>query len=110
MSLASQGRRKPTFDDAGKVNNKKEENKEELKQYVEPEEQKEEVPEEVNTIDSIVDSIVHAPKEKPKAQVSIYLDDDVKKAFDRFSKQNGKGARSNLVNNFLKKALKGYMK
>lgn len=37
-----------------------------------------------------------------KKQVSIYLDTDVIKAFNKFGKENGKGAKSDLVNNFLK--------
>lgn len=38
-----------------------------------------------------------------KKQVSIYLDTDVIEAFNEFGKQNGKGAKSDIVNNFLKK-------
>lgn len=37
-----------------------------------------------------------------KKQVSIYLDDNVIEAFNEFGKANGKGAKSDLVNNFLK--------
>lgn len=43
-----------------------------------------------------------------KTQVSIYLDLDVAEAFARFGKVNGKGAKSELVNNFLKEALKDF--
>jgi hypothetical protein len=43
-------------------------------------------------------------KEKPikKKQVSLYLDADVLDAFNEFGKANCKGAKSDLVNNFLK--------
>ncbi|MDA2738408.1 hypothetical protein PDQ75_24965 [Bacillus cereus group sp. Bc015] len=37
-----------------------------------------------------------------KKQVSIYLDTDVIQAFNKFGKDHGKGAKSDLVNNFLK--------
>lgn len=37
-----------------------------------------------------------------KKQVSIYLDTDVIVALNKFGKQKGKGAKSDLVNNFLK--------
>ncbi|AVD54649.1 hypothetical protein BEH_26190 (plasmid) [Priestia filamentosa] len=38
-----------------------------------------------------------------KKQVSIYLDEDVVKAFNKFGRKEGKGAKSDLINNFLKK-------
>jgi uncharacterized protein (DUF4415 family) len=45
----------------------------------------------------------YAPEKKPeKKQVSIYLDEDVIKAFNRFGRKEGKGAKSELINNFLK--------
>ncbi len=101
MSLAKQGKgnkETPTFKDVG---GNQEESTEEVK---------EQTPEEENSIDSIVDTIVHAPKEKPKEQVSIYLDEDVYKAFKKFGSRYGKGSKSTLVNNFLKKALSEYIK
>lgn len=39
----------------------------------------------------------------PKKQVSIYLDEDVIEAYNQFGLIEGKGARSDLVNNFLRK-------
>lgn len=43
------------------------------------------------------------PEQKiEKKQVSIYLDTDVIQAFNKFGKDNGKGAKSDIVNNFLK--------
>lgn len=45
----------------------------------------------------------YAPVEKiEKKQVSIYLDTDVIEAFNKFGKDHGKGAKSDIVNNFLK--------
>lgn len=40
-----------------------------------------------------------------KKQVSIYLDEEVIDALNKFGKENGKGAKSTLVNNFLRKYL-----
>lgn len=60
---------------------------------------------EVHTVNEIVDSVIHAPSTKPKRQISVYIDANVAVAFDRFGKRNGKGSKSNLINNFLKKAL-----
>ena len=95
MSLANQGKRnKPTFEDVGSVK----ENEEVSEEVIEDEDVE-------HTVDSIVDSIIHAPKEKPKKQISIYLDVDVAKAFERFGNKQGKGSKSDLINKFLKKAL-----
>ncbi|MDA1509615.1 hypothetical protein PDJ86_22420 [Bacillus cereus group sp. TH36-2LC] len=45
----------------------------------------------------------YVPVEKiEKKQVSIYLDTDVIEAFNKFGKDHGKGAKSDIVNNFLK--------
>jgi len=86
MSLVNQGKRNaPKFEDAGTVKSDK-------------------TPEELHTVDSVLDSIIQAPKEKPKKQISIYLDVDVAKEFDHFGKKHGKGSKSDLINNFLKKA------
>lgn len=37
-----------------------------------------------------------------KKQVSVYLDPDVIQALNRFGNERGKGAKSDLINNFLK--------
>lgn len=92
MSLANQGKSKPSFEDAGITPKESIDNNEEGIELD-------------NSISSIVDSVVHAPVEKPKKQISIYLDDDVSKEFDKFARKHGKGAKSDLINNFLKKAL-----
>jgi hypothetical protein len=57
------------------------------------------------TLDDIIQASI-LPKPIQKEQVSIYLEPDVKKAFDRYGKVHGKGARSMLVNNFIKNAMK----
>jgi hypothetical protein len=94
MSLANQGKNKEKvigFDEAGKPQQAKEE------QSV-----TEATP---KTIDDIIqESLI--PKPIQKEQVSIYLDPEVKKAFDKYGKTHGKGARSMLVNNFIKNAMK----
>ena len=99
MSLANQGkgnRNKPTFNNAGKPNNPAvEETKDEVK---------------VNTVDDILSSVVNVPKVKPREQISIYVDYDVKVAFEKFGRKHGKGSKSDLINNFLKQALKDYIK
>lgn len=41
------------------------------------------------------------PQEPKKQQVSVYLDPKVIKALNAFGKANGKGAKSDLINNFL---------
>lgn len=81
----NKGRKMPSFNDAGKVKN------EPVKKS--------------SSIDDIVSAVTDAPKGKPKRQISIYLDTDVAREFDRFGKKNGKGSKSELINKFLKKAL-----
>lgn len=45
----------------------------------------------------------YTPEQKiKKKQVSIYLDTDVITAFNKFGEEHGKGAKSDIVNNFLK--------
>ncbi|MBJ7961680.1 hypothetical protein JDS77_29195 [Bacillus cereus group sp. N28] len=51
-------------------------------------------------------SITEKPKANKKRQISVYLDENVAKALDKFAKQHGKGAKSDLINSFLKQALK----
>lgn len=45
---------------------------------------------------------------KEKIQVSIYLDQDVWEKYQNYGKVAGKGARSTLVNELLRKALEEY--
>ena len=60
-------------------------------------------------ISSILDEVTAKSSVKfNKTQVSIYLDDDVYKKYQRFGKKFGKGSRSNLINELLRKALEEY--
>lgn len=52
----------------------------------------------------VLDQFYQKEKQIEKKQVSIYLDTDVIVALNKFGKQKGKGAKSDLVNNFLKQA------
>jgi uncharacterized protein (DUF4415 family) len=114
MSLAKQGKRQvPSFDDVGtktgtntevkpdtEVENKPEVNPDNI---VDNQNKPEVDNKEDNSIEAIVGTVTDKPKEKPKRQISIYLDDDVAKEFERFGKKHGKGAKSDLINQFLKK-------
>ena len=57
-------------------------------------------------IDDIVSSITATPKQPKKRQVNFYIDEDVIKELEKFNKKHGKGAKSNLVNEFLRKVFK----
>lgn len=57
---------------------------------------------EITSVDDIFATIENKPKKKKKKPVTIYLDSDVATAFNQFGKQYGKGARSELLNTFLK--------
>lgn len=95
MSLANQAKRQaPKFEDQANV---EEVNQEET---VQPEGN-----EVVTSVDDIFNAIINKPKEKPKKQISVYLDEDVAKEFEKFGKKYGKGAKSELVNTFLKSKL-----
>lgn len=59
----------------------------------------------VNTnVSTNLDEYYSDPDKIVKKQVSIYLDVDVIEALNKFGKLKGKGAKSELVNNFLKKS------
>lgn len=55
-----------------------------------------------NSIKSIAASIVDKPKVTKKRQISAYIDEDLIKELDKFGKKYGKGAKSELINNFLR--------
>jgi hypothetical protein len=59
-----------------------------------------------NSLDDILDSVTNKPKSTKKRQISAYIDEDVAKKLDKFGKEHGKGAKSELINNFLKSILK----
>jgi len=58
-----------------------------------------------DSINPAISQFYQQPEKIEKKQVSIYLDTDVIEAFNEFGKANGKGAKSDLVNNFLKQVL-----
>jgi uncharacterized protein (DUF4415 family) len=116
MSLARAGKKKsvPKFEEVGNINTNvdtntktKDEPEVEVKPEVVAETKVENKPEVIveNPIESIINTVIKKPKEKPKRQISVYLDEDVAKAFEQFGKKHGKGAKSELVNNFLRTAL-----
>lgn len=59
-----------------------------------------------NSLTDIIDSVTKKPKQIKKRQISTYIDEDVARKLDKFGKEHGKGAKSELINNFLKNALK----
>lgn len=61
------------------------------------------------TVDSIVSQVTQKPRKINKKQVSIYLDEDIAEQFDKFGKKYGKGAKSDLINTFLRSALPKYL-
>jgi hypothetical protein len=93
----TRGRALPTFNDAGTYNNEDiapdtDTNNIELGLDTTNE----------TTLSDIINKIVEKPKKPKKIQVSFYIDEDVAKEFDKFAKRNGKGAKSELLNNFLR--------
>ncbi|WNS78917.1 hypothetical protein RRU94_02930 [Domibacillus sp. DTU_2020_1001157_1_SI_ALB_TIR_016] len=59
-----------------------------------------------NSVGDILHSVTKKPKPVLKRQISAYIDEDVAKKLDKFGKEHGKGAKSELINNFLKSVLK----
>lgn len=59
-----------------------------------------------NSVGDILHSVTKKPKPVLKRQISAYIDEDVAKRLDKFGKEHGKGAKSELINNFLKSVLK----
>lgn len=59
---------------------------------------------EIQPLNEIIDQLRKKERKIEKKQVSIYLDVDVINAFNEYGKVEGKGAKSDLVNEFLKKA------
>lgn len=103
MSLANQGKRNrniPSFEDVGTP---------EIKETPTPQpaDTKKSVVAGTNTnTNNGIDLNAILPEETKilKKQVSIYLDLDVIEALNAFGEARGKGAKSDLVNNFLKQA------
>ncbi|OMP66330.1 hypothetical protein [Domibacillus epiphyticus] len=59
-----------------------------------------------SSVNDILDSVTNKPKTIKKRQISAYIDESVAKKLDKFGKEHGKGAKSELINNFLKSVLK----
>lgn len=59
-----------------------------------------------SSIGEILHSVTKKPKPPVKRQISAYIDEAVAKKLDKFGKEHGKGAKSELINNFLKSVLK----
>lgn len=80
---------------------------EELKvSEVQPEALEEEDKETIGELDELLRGITSKPKPPEKTQISVYLDPTVAKAFNKFGAKHGKGSKSELINDFLKKVLK----
>lgn len=66
-----------------------------------------------NSIEGIINEIANREKANTKKrQIAIYLDEDIAKAFDKYAKKNGKGAKSELIEKLLQSTLQkaGYLK
>lgn len=70
-------------------------------------------PEGKDVLDNIIDEVTTdlRPPNK-KRQVSFYLEEDIARAFDRYAKKNGKGAKSKMIEELLRTTLTrmGYLK
>lgn len=60
------------------------------------------------SISDILIGITRKSKPVPKKQISVYIDDDIATKFEQFGKKYGKGAKSELINNFLIETLKDF--
>lgn len=58
------------------------------------------------TIDDIVNVLTTRKKPKPKRQVAVWLSEDVYKAYNRYAREYGKGAKSELAERLLRPALR----
>lgn len=58
-----------------------------------------------DSIEGIITKVTNKPKPAKKPQVALYLDDDVARAFNHYASKEGKGAKSELVNELLRSAL-----
>lgn len=60
----------------------------------------------VDTFDGIITKINSKVKPIPKRQIAFYLDEDIARAFDKYARRNGKGAKSELIGELLRPALR----
>lgn len=65
-----------------------------------------------DSIGDIISKITNKPKVNSKRQIAVYIDEDVAKAFDRYARRVGKGAKSELIEELLRPTLVklGYLK
>ncbi|MED2777514.1 hypothetical protein P4278_26195 [Bacillus thuringiensis] len=60
------------------------------------------------SVSQILEKITSRTSKPKKIQRSIYLSEDISKRFDRYGKKFGKGAKSDLIEDFLREALKDF--
>lgn len=60
------------------------------------------------SVSQILENITSRTSKPRKIQRSIYLSEDISKKFDRYGKKFGKGAKSDLIADFLREALKDF--
>ncbi|HDW3056393.1 hypothetical protein [Bacillus cereus] len=60
------------------------------------------------SVSQILENITSRTSKPRKIQRSIYLSEDISKKFDRYGKKFGKGAKSDLIEDFLREALKDF--
>ncbi|PGS83948.1 hypothetical protein COC69_01135 [Bacillus cereus] len=60
------------------------------------------------SVSQLLEKITSKNNKIKKIQRSIYLNEDISKKFDRYGKKFGKGAKSDLIENFLREALKDF--
>lgn len=63
------------------------------------------------SIEDIISKVTNKPPVTRKRQIAVYINEDIAKAFDKYSRKNGKGAKSELIEELLRSALSnaGYM-
>lgn len=59
-------------------------------------------------VSKLLEKIASKNNKQKKIQRSIYLSEDISKKFDRYGKKMGKGAKSDLIEDFLREALKDF--
>lgn len=63
-----------------------------------------ETPKRKNAFQKLKVQVAELPRKVEKKQVSVYLDIDVAEVFNLYGSQAGKGAKSDLINKFLKES------
>lgn len=105
MSLAKhnkgKGKTPPKFEDQGTLEKDKVEDAPTV-----PATEKEANSTPASDIEALVSGVIDKPKPIEKRQISVYIDEELAKEFEKFGKKHGKGAKSDLINHFLKKVFK----